>query len=85
MATLIVRSVDEGIVELLKDRARRHGRSAEAEHRAILEAALRHTVPSAQEMLAFFQEGGALGLADVDLEQVSRGGPVVPADLTDER
>lgn len=37
---LIVRNVDEQIVQLLKEQATRNGRSAEAEHRAILRAAL---------------------------------------------
>lgn len=42
MATnLIVRNVDAEVVKLLKEKAARNGRSAEAEHRAILEAALR--------------------------------------------
>jgi antitoxin FitA len=42
MATnLIVRNVDPEIVKLLKEQAVRNGRSAEAEHRAVLEAALR--------------------------------------------
>jgi antitoxin FitA len=41
MATLLVRDLDEDLVRLLKQRARSHDRSAEAEHRAILEAALR--------------------------------------------
>ncbi len=42
MATnLIVRKVEPEIVKSLKERAARNGRSAEAEHRAILEAALR--------------------------------------------
>ena len=42
MATnLIVRNVDVEIVKSLKERAVRNGRSAEAEHRAILEAALK--------------------------------------------
>lgn len=36
MANLLVRGLDESIVRLLKERAVRHGRSAEAEHRAIL-------------------------------------------------
>jgi plasmid stability protein len=40
MADLLVRGVDEGIVQALKKRAGAHGRSAEAEHRAILAAAL---------------------------------------------
>ncbi len=44
MATnLIVRKVEPDIVKLLKEQAARNGRSAEAEHRAILEAALRRT------------------------------------------
>jgi antitoxin FitA len=38
---LIVRNVDPGIIKSLKEQAARNGRSAEAEHRAILEAALR--------------------------------------------
>lgn len=42
MATnLIVRNVDVDIVKSLKEQAARNGRSAEAEHRAILEAALK--------------------------------------------
>jgi plasmid stability protein len=37
---LVVRNVDEQIVQALKEQAARNGRSAEAEHRAILKAAL---------------------------------------------
>lgn len=37
---LIVRNIDEEIVQSLKVQAVRNGRSAEAEHRAILKAAL---------------------------------------------
>ena len=40
MAQLIVRDLDESVVAALKARAARNGRSAEAEHRRILEAAL---------------------------------------------
>jgi len=40
MANLVVRNLDQRIVDALKQRAARHGRSAEAEHRAILEEAL---------------------------------------------
>jgi antitoxin FitA len=39
-SNLIVRNVDEEIVHSLKELAVRNGRSAEAEHRAILRAAL---------------------------------------------
>ena len=42
MATnLVVRNVDEDIVQSLKEQAAKHGRSAEAEHREILKAALK--------------------------------------------
>ena len=40
MANLLVRNLDQRIVDALKQRAARHGRSAEAEHRALLEALL---------------------------------------------
>ncbi len=40
MADLLVRGVDDALVRTLKARAGAHGRSAEAEHRAILAAAL---------------------------------------------
>jgi antitoxin FitA len=46
MATLIVRKLDDALVQRLKARAKAHGRSAEAEHRAILEEAL----PAQREM-----------------------------------
>ncbi|MFZ1431454.1 MAG: hypothetical protein WAS21_32425 [Geminicoccaceae bacterium] len=55
MATLIVRRVDARLVDALKERALRHGRSAEAEHRAILEAELIGHTPSAQEMLDYLK------------------------------
>ena len=41
MANLIVRGIDEALVQALKHRAARHGRSAEAEHREILASVLR--------------------------------------------
>ncbi len=40
MAQLTVRNVNEQVVRALKQRAAAHGRSAEAEHREILRAAL---------------------------------------------
>ena len=40
VADLLVRGVDEAVVKALKKRAGAHGHSAEAEHRAILAAAL---------------------------------------------
>ncbi len=41
MPQLLVRKVPLDIIEALKRQAALHGRSAEAEHRAILEAALK--------------------------------------------
>jgi plasmid stability protein len=46
MAQLIVRNLPEVVVRRLKVRAASHGRSAEAEHRAILEGALGSDRPS---------------------------------------
>jgi plasmid stability protein len=43
MAQLLVRNVPEHLVRELRTRAARNGRSAEAEHRAILEGALMAT------------------------------------------
>jgi plasmid stability protein len=40
MANLLVRNVDDSIVQSLREQAAAHGRSAEAEHRAILAEAL---------------------------------------------
>ncbi|WP_420994845.1 FitA-like ribbon-helix-helix domain-containing protein [Cupriavidus sp. 30B13] len=40
MATLLVRGIDEALVQRLRERAAAHGRSAEAEHREILAQAL---------------------------------------------
>ena len=41
MAQLLVRRIPQDVVAALKRRAAEHGRSAEAEHRIILEQALR--------------------------------------------
>ena len=40
MAQLLVRGLSEETVRLLRERAQAHGRSVEAEHRAILEQAV---------------------------------------------
>jgi len=40
VAQLIVRNIEEEVVEALRLRAAQHGRSAEAEHRELLRAAL---------------------------------------------
>jgi plasmid stability protein len=77
---LIVRCVDAWLVDALKEPALRHGRSAEAEHRAILEAKLIGHTPSAQEMLDYFRLGAELGLDEVEFGRHG-GGPVEPPAL----
>jgi plasmid stability protein len=52
MPNLLVRDVPEDILKQLKDRARAHGRSAEAEHREILRRALADDEDSRFEELA---------------------------------
>jgi len=54
MAQLLVRNIDRRVVAALKARAASRGRSAEAEHRAILEQALLGAPPQ-QDFKAFLQ------------------------------
>jgi plasmid stability protein len=70
MADLLVRGVDEDIVRALKEQAGAHGRSAEAEHREILRAALqRPRKRSFAEVLASMPNVGR----DADFERVQAG------------
>lgn len=60
MSSLIVRSVDDAIVQSLKERAARHGRSMEAEHRALLaEVLLKPRRRSLAEVLAAMPNVGS--------------------------
>lgn len=69
MADLVVRGVDEALVRALKERAGRHGRSAEAEHREILTAALsRPKRRSLAQALALIPQVGE----DADFERVDQ-------------
>ena len=59
MSSLIVRNVDDSLVQALKERAVRHGRSAEAEHRALLsEVLLRPRRRPLAEVLAAMPDVG---------------------------
>ena len=70
MADLLVRGIDETLVRALKTRAGAHGRSAEAEHRAILAAALSGPRKrSFAEVLASIPDVGT----DADFERVESG------------
>jgi plasmid stability protein len=67
MPDLLVRGVDDEIVRALKERAGAHGRSAEAEHRAILKAALaRPSRRTLAEVLASMPDVGI----DADFERI---------------
>ena len=77
MTNLLVRNVETDLVERLRRRARAHGRSIEAEHRAILRAALapRRT---GRELLALIRAGPDL---DLDPDAVRWAETGRPADL----
>jgi antitoxin FitA len=68
MANLVVRNLEPRLVDALKQRAARHGRSAEAEHRAILEEVLGVTPQkkSFAEVLAAMPHVGQ----DADFERI---------------
>lgn len=55
MGQLLLRDVDERVIESLQRRAARAGRSIEAEHRAILEGALASEVETFAEAAARFR------------------------------
>ena len=78
MADLLVRGIDPALVRALKERASAHGRSAEAEHRAILATVLasprRRTF---SEILSSMPEVGC----DADFERAA--GDRTPPDVFD--
>lgn len=68
MAQLIVRNLEEELVEALKVRAARHGRSAEAEHRELLrDALLRRPSGSLKDHLLAMPDVG--GDAELEIER----------------
>jgi plasmid stability protein len=70
MANLLVRNVDDSLVQSLRELAAAHGRSAEAEHREILAKALRKPKrKSFAEVLTGIPNVGA----DSDSERVDDG------------
>lgn len=70
MASLIVRNIDDATVKALKQRASRHGVSAEAEHRKILEQVLLHPPQkSFAEVLSLIPDVGN----DADFERWQDG------------
>ena len=68
MADLLVRGIDDAVAQALKERAAANGRSAEAEHRAILtEALTRARKRSFAQVLAAIPNVGR----DADFERSS--------------
>lgn len=67
MASLVVRNLDQRIVDALRQRAVKHGRSMESEHRALLEEVLLIKPPkkSFAEVLAMMPNVGC----DEDFER----------------
>lgn len=74
MASLHVRNIDDEIVVRLKERAARNGRSAEAEHREILRAALSGE-PSPHIDRAEWERRAA------ELRESLRGKPHTPSEV----
>lgn len=67
MATLTIRDVDDELRTRLRVRAAQHGRSMEAEVRAILREALAKPRPSRHLGTRIHQRFAAVGAADLEL------------------
>ncbi|MGH6899557.1 MAG: FitA-like ribbon-helix-helix domain-containing protein [Geminicoccaceae bacterium] len=79
MATLLVRKLEAELVERLRQRARAHGRSVEAEHREILRAALEPEL-SGRDLFELLRQGDPFPAeADPDSWRIDDRGE--PADL----
>jgi plasmid stability protein len=80
VATLTVRNLDEEVVRRLRIRAAENGRSAEAEHRALLAASLLETRPPSRQQaidrLADFRQrtSGRESPSSADMLAESRAG-----------
>ena len=72
--TLQVRNLDDDLINRLKSRAARHGRSAEAEHREILRQALAAEVDPSFADLAARMRAMTRGRAHTPAEHLQREG-----------
>jgi len=79
MAALSIRGLDDNVREQLRLRAARHGRSMEAEARAILTEAVRDSRSDEGLFTALLDRFAALG--GVDLELPPRAGSARPLDM----
>ena len=78
MGTLTIRQLDERTHARLRGRAAEHGRSVEAEVRAILDAAV--NLPEQNFLLALHDSVAEVGGAD--LEMPERDGPPPPVEFS---
>jgi plasmid stability protein len=73
MGQMLVRDLDDDVIRRIKRRAAANGRSAEAEHRAILEAAVRLPAePPVDAARRFLQEIKAGGPDSADMIRAQR-------------
>ncbi|MDG4828628.1 Arc family DNA-binding protein [Solwaraspora sp. WMMD1047] len=79
MAALSIRDLDDAVKDKLRLRAARHGRSMEAEIRAILTAAVTDEAPRSDLFSALTERFAGLGGVDLDLP--ARAQPPRAADL----
>ncbi|HUZ56664.1 MAG TPA: toxin-antitoxin system [Streptosporangiaceae bacterium] len=80
MAALNIRNLDETVKQRLQVRAARHGKSMEAEARAILAEAVREPADDRGLFTALLDRFGTLG--GVELELPDRQEPARAADFT---
>lgn len=80
MAALSIRNLDDEVKHRLRLRAARHGRSMEAEVRAILEETVNEPDTSGNLFTTLLDRFGDLG--GIELELPARSTPVRAADLT---
>jgi antitoxin FitA len=80
MAALSIRNLDESVKRRLQSRAASHGRSMEAEARAIITEAVCAAADSAGLFTALLDRFAVLG--GVDLELPDRAEPARAADFT---
>ncbi len=72
--SLLVRNIEDELVQRLKRRAARHGRSAEAEHREILKQALAHDLEGDWSRQAGELRARLTGRVHTPAEQLQREG-----------
>ena len=78
MAAIVVRNISVETHRALRSRARQHGRSTEAEIRAILDGAVR---PAARVKLGSALAALAKPLGGIDLKIMRDKTPAAPADI----